>query len=108
MGDSFSVDPQTLPGYRFVSSEGTLKGTFDETTMHTATFYYRRDDIAETEQLTDKYLHLLADVQPVAAIEIAEPTGQKLWADSYVKVAQRVATREGKFWYQLSDSRWVP
>lgn len=108
VGDSFSVDPQTLPGYRFVSSEGTLKGTFDETTMHTATFYYRRDNIAETEQLTDKYLHLLADVQPVAAIEIAEPTGQKLWADSYVKVAQRVATREGKFWYQLSDSRWVP
>ena len=108
VGERFSVDPQTLPGYRFVSSEGTLTGIFDETTMNTVTFYYRREDIAETEQLEGKYLHMLADVQPVVAVDLDAPIGSKLWAGSYVKVAQRMATREGKFWYQLADSRWVP
>lgn len=107
VGEHFSLDPADVAGYRFVSSEGTLTGTFDEKTMHTVTFYYRRADIAETEKIHGKYLRMLASVQPVDEIESTTPLGQKLWADSYMKVVERVATRDGKFWYQLADSRWV-
>lgn len=107
VGETFSIDPESIPGYRFVSSEGTLTGTFDEQKMYTTTFYYQREDVAETEKLTHKYLHIFANIQPVVGVEDATETGQKLWAGSVVKVAQRMATRTGDFWYQLADSRWL-
>lgn len=107
IGDTFSIDPESISGYRFVSSEGTLTGTFDEQTMYSATFYYQREDVAETEQLTHKYLRILENVQPVVDVEDLTETGQKLWSGSVVKVSQRMATRTGDFWYQLADSRWI-
>lgn len=107
VGETFNIEPQEIEGYRFVSAAGVTAGVFTEEDMHTITFYYRHAEVAETEALTDKYLHIFSEVQPVVSIDDQTVTGQKLWPGTVVKAAQRMASRTGEFWYQLADSRWV-
>ncbi len=105
--ESFNVEPKEIDGYRFVSAAGVTAGVFTQEDTHTITFYYRHAQVAETQALTDKYLHVFSEVQPVVSIEDQTAIGQKLWSGSVAKVAQRMASRTGEFWYQLADSRWV-
>ncbi|MBM7616837.1 hypothetical protein JOC36_000370 [Weissella uvarum] len=105
VGESYAVEPADLPGYQYVKSEGATSGVLDAQT-HVVTFYYRPDSYLEAQNLEDKYLHIKTAV-PVYDDFSTEPTTVKLWPGMVVKVVKRVATKDGTFWYQMADSRWV-
>lgn len=106
LGSTYTVEPKPIEGYKFVRADGEIKGQLGET-MHTVTLYYRPESYLEAQKLEGKYLHVVAPVNTYRDVD-GEPDGFSLWANMVVKVVNRVATANGKFWYQMADSRWVP
>ncbi|GAK30047.1 LPXTG motif leucine-rich repeat domain protein [Weissella oryzae SG25] len=105
LGSIFSIKADQIENYQLTRTEGEVNGIFDET-MHTITFYYRKANWAETEVLTNKYIIVMKDTPIYATITGEEPV-DVMRENSTWKVTTRVATKNGKFWYQLADSRWI-
>ncbi len=106
VGDAYQVEPAQIEHYQFVRVDGPVTGIFNDE-MRTVTFYYRQAEYAETEQLSSKYLQINSQTSTYTRVE-GEPDGATLFPGTIVKVVQRVATKDGQFWYQLADSRWLP
>lgn len=104
MGSIFSIDPTEIDGYTLDHTEGEIHGVFSDD-LHTVTFFYRKNAWAETQQLFDKYLLVLKDSNIYDEID-GEIVGMMPEKSTW-KVTARVATKDGKFWYQLADSRWT-
>ncbi len=105
LGSIFSIKADEIESYKLDRTEGELHGIFDES-MHTITFYYRKDNWAETEVLTDKYIVVQKDTPIYDDINGEQASGM-MHENSTWKVTTRVATKNGKFWYQIADSRWI-
>ncbi|MDR3191381.1 MAG: MucBP domain-containing protein [Lactobacillaceae bacterium] len=107
MGSQYKIEPETLPGYIVTNIDGDLEGTFDEG-MHMVTVYYRKADVAQVEQLEEKFLHVVGTVDTYAEPDLqTEPMTYPLLAGSVWQVVARMATTKGIFWHQLADGRWV-
>lgn len=106
VGDAFAIEPLEFEDYRFVKAEGTPTGIFSMEDR-VVTFYYRRNSYMETEVLEDRYLTFLSEVSTYTDLT-QETLAPSIWKGTVVKVVERVATPDGKFWYQIADTRWVP
>lgn len=103
-GQHYAVEQKEIENFKFIKAEGDLNGIFDEDS-HVVRLYYRRKDWVEV-QTVDMYLHLNADTTIYDTINgisrnITLPAGMT------VKAFKRVATSNGKFWYEMGPDQWI-
>lgn len=104
VGQHYSVVKGNFDHYNFVEADSDLTGTFDQQ-PHTVRLYYRRKAWAEVEDI-DMYLQFNAPTQVYDYIngvkrQTVYPAGMVL------RTFKRVATDDGKFWYEIGPDQWV-
>lgn len=104
IGEEYLVDKKKFPNYNFVKAEGALRGAFDMT-QRSIKLFYRKQSWGEVQDI-DMYLALDA---PTVICDTVEgiPVGQPLPQDITIKAFQRVATKDGQFWYEIGANQWI-
>ena len=104
IGEEYQVDQKKFPNYDYVKAEGELTGTFDMTQRNIKLFY-RKKSWGEVQDI-DMYLELKA---PTVVYDTVEGmlVGQPLPQDITIKAFQRVATKDGQFWYEIGADQWI-
>ncbi len=104
VNEEYQVDKKKFPNYNFVKAEGDLTGTFDMT-QRSVKLYYRKQSWGEVEDI-NMFLALEAPTTVYDAVE-GMPVGRPLPQDITLKAFQRVATKDGQFWYEIGADQWI-
>jgi hypothetical protein len=104
IGEEYQVDKKKFPNYNFVKVEGDLTGTFDMTQRNVKLFY-RKQSWGEVQDI-NMFLELEAPTTVYDTVE-GMPVGQPLPQDIIIKAFQRVATKDGQFWYEIGADQWI-
>lgn len=104
IGQAYQVDKKKFPNYNYVEAEGDLTGTFDMTQRNVKLFY-RKQSWGEVQNI-DMYLALEAPTVVYDTVA-GMPVGQPLPQDITIKAFQRVATKDGNFWYEIGADQWI-
>ncbi|MDD6431702.1 MAG: MucBP domain-containing protein [Lactobacillaceae bacterium] len=104
IGEKYQVDKKKFPNYNFVKVEGDLTGTFDMTQRNVKLFY-RKQSWGEVQDI-NMFLKLEAPTVIYDTVE-GMPVGQPLPQDIIIKAFQRVATKDGQFWYEIGADQWI-
>ena len=104
IGEEYQVDKKKFPNYNFVKVEGDLTGTFDMTQRNVKLFY-RKQSWGEVQDI-NMFLKLEAPTVIYDTVE-GMPVGQPLPQDIIIKAFQRVATKDGQFWYEIGADQWI-
>lgn len=104
IGEKYQVDKKKFPNYNFVKVEGDLTGTFDMTQRNVKLFY-RKQSWGEVQDI-NMFLKLEAPTVIYDTVE-GMPAGQPLPQDIIIKAFQRVATKDGQFWYEIGADQWI-
>lgn len=104
LGHPFHIVKLAFPNYRFVKSQGQLDGTFDME-QHSVQLFYRRENWGEVQTVT-MYIKLSAPTQTYDGVN-GMPVDVPLPAGIFVKSFQRIATKDGEFWYEVNADRWI-
>ena len=102
VNEEYQVDKKKFPNYNFVKAEGDLTGTFDMT-QRSVKLYYRKQSWVEDINM---FLALEAPTTVYDAVE-GMPVGRPLPQDITLKAFQRVATKDGQFWYEIGADQWI-
>lgn len=104
IGEDYHVDQKKFPNYAYVKTDGDPTGNFDMT-QRSIKLFYRKKSWGEVQNI-DMYLKLEA---PTVIYDTAEgmPVGQPLPQDIIIKAFQRVATKDGQFWYEIGADQWI-
>lgn len=103
-GQHYEVEPQPIENFKFIKADADLNGIFDNES-HTVRLFYRRKDWVEV-QAVDMYLKLNADTTIYDTIN-GLSRHMTLPAGMTVKAFKRVATSNGKFWYEVGPDQWI-
>ena len=104
LGEEYQVDQKKFPNYDFVKSTGKLSGTFDMTQRNVKLFY-RKHSWGEVQDIE---MYLALDAPTVIYDTVAGmPVGQPLPQGITIKAFQRVATKDGEFWYEIGSDQWI-
>lgn len=104
VGEEYQVDKKKFPNYNFIKVEGELTGTFDMT-QRNVKLLYRKQSWGEVQDI-DMFLKLEAPTVIYDTVE-GMPVGQPLPQDIIIKAFQRVATKDGQFWYEIGADQWI-
>lgn len=104
IGTPFHIETLTFPNYDFVQAQGELNGEFDMH-QHSVQLFYRRSNWLEVETI-NMYLKLTEPTQLYDGVE-GMPIDTPLPGGITVKSFQRVATKQGAFWYEVNADRWL-
>ena len=104
IGEEYHVDQKKFPNYDYVKAEGDLTGSFDMT-QRSVKLYYRKQSWGEVQDI-DMYLELEAPTVVYDTVE-GMPVGEPLPQDIIIKAFQRVATKDGQFWYEIGADQWI-
>ncbi|QBO36649.1 hypothetical protein EQG49_09285 [Periweissella cryptocerci] len=104
LGENYQVQMPHLPAYKLIQNDGDLNGQFTNATQSVRLFM-RRADWAET-QVINSFVQV-KEPTPLFDETDGEPTGEYLQPDTVAKTTFRVATTQGKFWYNVGERRWV-
>lgn len=104
VNEEYQVDKKKFPNYNFVKAEGDLTGSFDMT-QRSVKLYYRKQSWGEVEDI-NMFLALEAPTTVYDAVE-GMPVGRPLPQDITLKAFQRVATKDGQFWYEIGADQWI-
>ena len=104
IGEEYRVDKKQFPNYNYVKATGALTGTFDMT-QHNVKLYYRKESWGEVQNM-NMFLALEAPTTIYDAVA-GMPVGQPLPQDITIKAFQRVATKDGQFWYEIGPDQWI-
>lgn len=104
IGQEYEIEQKQFPNYRYVKTEGEIKGHFDmrQKIVH---LFYRKQNWGEVQTI-EMFLHLDAPTQ-VCDTPGGMPVGAPLPADITVKSFHRVATKNGQFWYEIGADQWI-
>lgn len=104
LGENYAVSMPHLPAFKLVESVGPMTGQFSDSTQ-TVRLFMRRSDWAEAQAI-NLFLQVKAQT-PIYDETDGDETGQHLQPDTVAKTTYRVATMQGKFWYQIGDRQWI-
>lgn len=104
IGQLYKVPKKEFPHYRYVKTDGVLEGTFD---LHqrSVKIFYRKKNWGEVQ---DVEMFLALDGPAVIYDTVkGMPVGQPLPQDITIKAFERVATKDGEFWYEIGPNQWI-
>ncbi|KRM09795.1 hypothetical protein FD16_GL001553 [Paucilactobacillus suebicus DSM 5007 = KCTC 3549] len=104
IGQHFAVEKKDIDSYKFIEADADLNGVFDENS-HTVRLYYRRKDWVEVQEVS-MFLKLNDDTTIFDTIN-GMSRNVTLPAGMTVKAFKRVATNNGKFWYEIGPEQWI-
>lgn len=105
IGQHYTAKQVQFDNFKFVNANADYTGTFDEE-PHTIRMYYRRKDWAEVEEVHDMFLKLSAATEVYDMVN-GLPRHTTYPAGMVLRAFKRVATSNGKFWYEVGPDQWV-
>lgn len=104
LGQAYQVEKKEFPHYRYVKTEGQTAGTFDMS-QHSVRVFYRKENWGEVQAI-EMFLRLDAPTVIYDTVN-GMPVGQPLPEDITIKAFNRVATKDGEFWYEIGADQWI-
>ncbi|WP_137597333.1 MucBP domain-containing protein [Paucilactobacillus kaifaensis] len=105
IGQHYTATQVKFHNFKFVEADSDYTGTFDDQ-PHTIRMYYRRKDWAEVQEVHDMFLKLSS---PTMVYDMVNglPRNTTYPAGTILHAFKRVATSNGKFWYEIGPDQWV-